>query len=113
MAEKQKKILGLVIGQVKRESCYICLTASVAQRDMSSPDTPGKCVEDRLSLEETKGSWLQATSSCVWSSLSSSFLKLVSQARRFPFHSTNRFQYAAHRGEELAISPMERKGTGL
>ena len=57
MAKKNKEILGLAIAQVKRESCYVCLTASVAQRDVSGPGTPGKCAEDRLNLEETKGSW--------------------------------------------------------
>ena len=40
-------------------------------------------------------------------------VKLVLQARHFPFHSVNCFQCAAHRGEELAISPVERKGSGL
>ena len=85
MAEKQKEILGLAIGQrVKRESCYMCLTASVAQRDMSGLDTPGKCAEDRLSLEETMhGSWLQPTSNCVWSSLSSK-ISLASQTLSVP-----------------------------
>ena len=51
----------------------VCLTASVAQRDVSGPGTPGKCAEDRLNLEETKGSCLQVTSNCVWSSLCSQF----------------------------------------
>ena len=50
---KQKET---ITQQVKGESCYVCLTVSVAQRDVSGPGTPGKCAEGRLNLEETKGS---------------------------------------------------------
>ena len=66
---KQKE----TITQVKKESCDVCLTASVAQRDVSGPGTPGKCAEDRLNLEETKGSSFQVTNNCVWSSFCSQF----------------------------------------
>lgn len=56
MAKIKNKQKETITQQVKKESCYVCLTASVAQKDVSGPGTPGKCAEDRLNLEETKGS---------------------------------------------------------